>query len=403
MILLSKTLHENVAYWKITQDANVVIINHGTITPTNNMSVQEVRIACESTTLAYKECLRRIKLKRTAGYIEVTEDFPLLHSDVIKILPEIKVDFNNLSKPMKCNVFRYNYMKHPSAAQPKINGCRCTLRPKGTTTTDLFDTAPMILTSKNGIVYPVQHILDQANKLIANYPQFQNRVFDGELYCFGYTAAEITGAAKNPKNHLHHKLVLIIFDLAEPNTVQSERFDDLNIIQYESGSELFPTLTYDNRSSAIYDPSINANNPIWLLETVIIKSDEEALTRRNLYLDAGFEGVVLRDLHAEYGFGQRVSTMLKWKRFEVGEFTIIDIYQRNDQDRLPLYLLKNDITDDTFESTSTGGHVLQHTVLPQKAKLVGKKVTLKYGERTVNNLPHHYNILWESINKHLNS
>jgi len=65
MILLSKTLHENVAYWKITQDANVVIINHGTITPTNNMSVQEVRIACESTTLAYKECLRRIKLKRT--------------------------------------------------------------------------------------------------------------------------------------------------------------------------------------------------------------------------------------------------------------------------------------------------------------------------------------------------
>ena len=116
-------------------------------------------------------------------------------------------------------------------------------------------------------------------------------------------------------------------------------------------------------------------------------------------MNAGYEGAILRDLYAEYAFGQRVSTMLKLKQFEFGMFTVMDIVPRNDTDKLPLFILKNDRSKDLFEASCTGKHEDQRRFLDMKDLIVGQQVELKYGERTINDIPHHHNVLAESVIK----
>ena len=102
---------------------------------------------------------------------------------------------------------------------------------------------------------------------------------------------------------------------------------------------------------------------------------------------------MLRNPRAEYQYGKRNSAMIKYKKTTDGMFTIVDIYPEGvTRNNIPLFLLRNDINDATFEVHINGSQQYQSRFLNDAVKenTIGKKMFVSYGERSgVNELPFH--------------
>ena len=108
-------------------------------------------------------------------------------------------------------------------------------------------------------------------------------------------------------------------------------------------------------------------------------------------INNGFEGLILRNPDAEYQFGKRNLSMIKYKKSTDGKFTIIDIYPEGiKRSNIPLFLLRNDINDSTFEVHVGGSHEYQESILKDKDNYIGKQMYVEYGERSgVEQVPFH--------------
>ena len=95
--------------------------------------------------------------------------------------------------------------------------------------------------------------------------------------------------------------------------------------------------------------------------------------------------------------------MLKLKFFDDAEFEIIDIvpvgysHLMNGDPTITtvgMYICKNDLNDATFEVVSMGDLEYRKSLLQNKEQLIGKKVTVKFYERSgVSQVPFHANAL----------
>ena len=99
----------------------------------------------------------------------------------------------------------------------------------------------------------------------------------------------------------------------------------------------------------------------------------------------------MRNPEAEYQYGKRNLSMIKYKKSTDGKFTIIDIYPEGVKRKdIPLFLLRNDINDETFEVHLVGSFSYQKYVLDNKEDFIGKEMFVEYGERSgVAQVPFH--------------
>ena len=101
----------------------------------------------------------------------------------------------------------------------------------------------------------------------------------------------------------------------------------------------------------------------------------------------------MRNPNAEYQYGKRNLTMIKYKRYTDGKFTIVDIYPEGiKRSNIPLFLLRNDVNDATFEVHVGGSQEYQSTFLREDIKraTIGKQMYVEYGERSgINQVPFH--------------
>ena len=136
----------------------------------------------------------------------------------------------------------------------------------------------------------------------------------------------------------------------------------------------------ENKKQFLVIPSYGINN-------ITIATD-----RRNLFIDLGFEGLIVRNPEAEYAFGKRNSSMFKYKRKEDGKFMIVDI--QSDKRGLPIFTLKNDINEETFECTINLPQDAQRNYLAMKHRLIGKTGLVEYRERSgVKQVPFHSKLI----------
>ena len=124
-----------------------------------------------------------------------------------------------------------------------------------------------------------------------------------------------------------------------------------------------------------------------------INDDSSATVGRDKAIDLGFEGLIMRNPNAEYQYGKRNLTMIKYKRYTDGKFTIVDIYPEGiKRSNIPLFLLRNDVNDATFEVHVGGSQEYQSTFLREdiKCATIGKQMYVEYGERSgINQVPFH--------------
>lgn len=270
--------------------------------------------------------------------------------------------------------------------QWKINGLRCFISAE-LNSEDMFKPIKLIFKSKEGIVWNSLHnleeyllsVLDQ--KLLANMID-EHYILDGEVYLPGHSVNEINHFVKDPTCKENKLLQYWCYDIAIDDTSQFKR------LEY-----LFRIHSRDIKVFKDKDEHLNNTNRFIVLPNYSIYDDNKALIHRDKFIELGFEGLIMRNPDCEYQYGKRNLSMIKYKKSTDGIFTIVDIYPEGIRRKnIPLFKLKNDVNDATFEVHVGGSQEYQSSFLREDIKraTIGKQMYVEYGERSgVNQLPFH--------------
>lgn len=342
--------------------------------------------------LAIEELKSRINAKRKQGYKYLPElkdslSLPVegeLYNYLLTYLPKDRTTADGILLPMLAKTYDNNtFNKVPLYfGQYKINGLRCFITAKKGT--DLFNPIRLQFQSREGTIWTSlnnleDYLLNVLDKQLLDKMLYENYALDGELYLPGYSINQINHIVKDANSMENHLLQFWCYDIAIENETQNSRLNTLYM--YKS-----PTI-FNTKGEHLG----NVNRFI-VLPKFDITYDILATMFRDKFINLGFEGLILRNPAAEYGFGKRAANvMIKYKKHDDGVFKVIAIYPEGEKRKnIPLLLCKNDINDATFEIHIGGNLEYQESVLKNKDKYIGKDVHIDFGERSgINKAPFH--------------
>lgn len=271
--------------------------------------------------------------------------------------------------------------------QWKINGERCLVG--AIQTNDMFTPIKLTYTSRVGtdwsdkLQWMDEIILPNLGHELISMMIDEGVRLDGELYIPGYKISDINHIIKDPSCAVHKKLQYWLYDIAAENRSAVER------------QTIILANTFAPISITDKEKHLNSKNQFVVLPCEYqIGNFEDAMRFRNEYIDLGFEGLIIRDVNAEYQFGKRNLSMLKYKKIYDGWFKIKDIIPQSKKDNLPLFVLKNDINDETFECTINAPHDMQEYYLANRLQFITQYAFVEYRERSgVKQVPFHAKII----------
>lgn len=340
----------------------------------------------------------RTAVKRKTGYKYLSEVkdntiFPVEESlkyYLDSYLPHDRTTADGSLLPMLAKAYDnkdnrlFNNMPDPYLGQYKINGLRCLISATDKDT-DIFKPFRLRFQSREGTYWDSLENLEVSllglfSDEVIDKMLNHNYVLDGELYIPGRDINEINSAVKNINNPDNKLVQYWLYDIAVDNMsfyTRSEFLDD------EFAAELF--ICPNKKTHLEYSA------PLAYLPSYYISDHKDAISRRNEFIDNGFEGLILRNPNVEYQYGKRNLSMIKFKSAEDGEFRIVDIVPEGDKrPDIPKFLLKNDINEATFYSRLGGSIEEQKSVLINKDSYIGKMMYVEYGERSgVTQVPFH--------------
>lgn len=371
---------------------NIIIVSHGIVGKA--IQVEEIHVARNPK----DEVESRYKQKRKQGYkfldeikddnwsTPVKEDALLTYLETY--LPYDRTTADGTLLPMLARTFNNTnnkiFNKTPiRIGQYKINGLRCIISAKRNNT-DMFKPITLRFQSREGTYWnSLSNLEDYLLTVIPN--EFLNKMIDedweldGELYLPGYKVNEINHFVKDPKCKENKFIQYWCYDGIIDDTPQYRRLDILG--------QVFENKTYEFTS---LNNHLNNKERFVYINNYTIENEDDAVKYRNLFIDLGFEGLILRDPDKEYQIGKRNSSMIKFKDVMEGSFKIIDIYPEGISRNIPLFLCKNDINNETFEVHINGTLKDQEKYLYSKDKFIGKTLYVTFGERSgVSRVPFH--------------
>lgn len=292
---------------------------------------------------------------------KISSQYDKGYRDTIELAEAALVSFET-KKPMlahdytlKNNKSKLNY-ETGIFTQPKLDGVRMFCKLKDD-----------ILTckSRNNKDFPVNKILwDQIKEFMVDLGTSE---LDGELYIHKELFENIISVVKKPGgNSLADKIEFHIFDF--PSTHRTF---------YDSFAGVFPV--------AQYLLGFSKFNRIKLVDTDLVHSEDEARDKMQQYLLDGYEGLMLRNYYSPYEYGARSYGLQKWKEFMTDEFTIVDVV--SDKDGHGKYICVIEDGETGFEVTPKATHEFKKSLLVEKEKYIGKQLTVKYQNRTAENIP----------------
>ncbi len=371
---------------------NIIIVSHGIVGKA--IQVEEIHVARNPK----DEVESRYKQKRKQGYkfldeikddnwsTPVKEDALLTYLETY--LPYDRTTADGTLLPMLAKTFNNTnnkiFNKTPiRIGQYKINGLRCIISAKRNNT-DMFKPITLRFQSREGTYWnSLSNLEDYLLTVIPN--EFLNKMIDedweldGELYLPGYKVNEINHFVKDPKCKENKFIQYWCYDAIIDDTPQYRRLDILG--------QVFENKTYEFTS---LNNHLNNKERFIYINNYTIENEDDAVKYRNLFIDLGFEGLILRDPDKEYQIGKRNFSMIKFKDVMEGSFKIIDIYPEGISRNIPLFLCKNDINNETFEVHINGTLKDQEKYLYSKDKFIGKTLYITFGERSgVSRVPFH--------------
>jgi len=228
--------------------------------------------------------------------------------------------------PMLANKWedRHKYITEPFYVQPKIDGVRLLVSNKGGI-------------SRTGKVVPGTEQLGKGLK--------EGEYLDGECYDPTKTFEEITSLFKtNPKALEFH--VFDYFDTNRPNLTFDERLERVNV------------------------------------ETRWVKTKSDLPVVHKQYMDAGYEGTMIREASSVYEIGKRSNYLLKLKDFKTDEYKVIGMRECTGKDvGTPIWVCTTE-NGQEFTVRPEGTQEKRRDMFKNGDRYIGKMLTVKYQNLT---------------------
>jgi ATP-dependent DNA ligase len=247
---------------------------------------------------------------------------------------------------------------YPIFSQPKLDGIRCIVTKDG-------------MFSRNGKpIISAPHIIESLSEVFESYPEL---ILDGELYAdkFANDFNKIVSLVKKTKptdadlKESKKNIQYWIYDLPD-NAIQfADRCDRLH--------DLFGA--FDSFSKHCIE-----------VETTLCMSEDDVVDLYEEYVDAGFEGQMLR-LNGKYE-NKRSKNLMKHKSFIDEEYIIKGIVEgEGNRTGTVGYMVFETIDGKPFKSNVKGTWEETAEMLKNKKQLIGKQATIKYFNLTPDGIP----------------
>ena len=242
---------------------------------------------------------------------------------------------------------------YPIYSQPKLDGIRCIVTRYG-------------MFSRNGKpIISAPHIFKALVPLFEENPDL---IFDGELYAdkFANDFNKIVSLVKKTKPTDE--------DLKESKkNIQYHIYDLPNVDD-----------TFKVRYSTLC--SLRLPKECIVVKTHLVKSEDIVMERYGEYVEAGYEGQMLR-IDGNYE-NKRSKFLLKHKSFIDDEYTILDIVEgEGNRTGTAGYMVFETEDGKRFKSNVKGTWDETAEMLKSKKKLIGKQATIKYFNLTPDGIP----------------
>jgi len=259
-------------------------------------------------------------------------------------------------KPMLAKDFKGRKAKieYPVQVQPKYDGVRClAFRQNG----------KVILQSRGGDPYDVQHIVDELERVLP-----EDVVLDGELYVHGMSLQQITSLVKKPKED-SGLLTYNVYDITRLS-VQ----DEIWSTRCRRKSDFFAM----NRGLIT----------VRQCQEFSALNEDDVKTAHDVFVKQGYEGAIIRLPNGVYRFGYRSSELLKLKDFKDAEFKIVGWARGKGKfHNVPTFRCVTKKGKE-FDATPVGNETHRRALLKKADKLIGKMLTVKFFDYTDDGIPH---------------
>jgi len=293
--------------------------------------------------------------KKESGYVESHKD---IDADVEADSEEKDNNKNhnpsNMDVPsvMLAHDFnkKENHIKFPCFVQRKFDGTRCVSIPN----VGLF--------SRNKKKYPhLEHITQEINMLPANI------ILDGELYSESISFQEIVGIVKRQsllkddiQKQMHIKL--FVYDIINDQPYHK---------RYQSLIELFQKYNFKH---------------LVLVHSDTCASKEEMLEKHALYVEQGYEGIMLRNKNGLYK-GTRTNDLQKYKQFMDDEYKVVGFEEGNGLEKGAVIWVCENKYKVAFRVRPRGSREMRQEQFINGANYIGKMITVRFQELTNDGLP----------------
>ena len=392
--LYKRNAKGDILVWSIAECTDgALIIHYG------KLGCKQRPEVIEPTKKRVSEFDSRIKAKRKEGYKSLSDLYDnspveesmiegtALYNYLDTYLPKNNTTSEGFVLPMLAKTLEDNKPFEKIGTmlgQWKINGLRCIVGAEKDMA-DMFKPIKLTYTSREGTRWNLPWmddiILPRIGNDLLDMMVEDVASLDGELYLPGYSVNDINSFVKNSAIGQHYLLQYWCYDVCVEAYTTLKRNDIIR-------SNIDSSYTFITSNEAL----MCNEEQFVLLPSVPIDSISQAIEVRDRFINIGFEGLILRNPYAEYAFGKRNSSMFKYKKKEDGLFEIVDI--KEDKRNLPIFTLKNDINDATFECTLNAPHDVQRNYVAIKNTIIGKKGLVEYRERSgVKNVPFHAKLI----------
>lgn len=333
----------------------------GAIQTSSRTYTEGKNIGKKNETTPLDQCLKESERKwldkiEKEGYKEKLEPSIEEEKESFVIYPMLAQTYEPESTKKKKKTIEY-----PCFLQPKLDGLRCLM---------YFDPAQkkVVAQSRTGSLFTtVEHITTELTGFLYTNPSL---VVDGELYTTNYPFEQLAGLIKKKKlaeddSKLLEKVKYHIYDLYDRNS---------------------PTLPYEVRLE-----KIEANFPISSYDCVVqteeVDSVEDFFDWFALFVQDGYEGIILRNKKGRYECNFRSHDLQKYKEFEEDEFEITGFKEADGRDKGTV-VWECITPDGILFSVRPKGTLEQRKEWFEKGKeYVGQKLTVIYQNLTEDKVP----------------
>jgi DNA ligase-1 len=247
---------------------------------------------------------------------------------------------------------------YPIFSQPKLDGIRCIVTKDG-------------MFSRNGKpIISAPHIRESLSEVFDVYPEL---ILDGELYAdkFANDFNKIVSLVKKTKptdadlKESKKNIQYWIYDLPDNDIQFGDRCDRLH--------DLFNT--FDSFSKHCIE-----------VETTLCMSEDDVIDLYEGYVDAGFEGQMLRT-NGKYE-NKRSKFLMKHKSFIDEEYTIIGVCEgEGNKTNMVGYMTFETADGKPFKSNVKATFEESEEMFRNRKQLIGKQATIKYFNLTPDGIP----------------